>query len=392
MIKTVIMRNVFVILLLLISSGVQAQYSEWNSYSRKAMVMYEKTSDGFYKRITDRAVERVDGLMDAYAYDKKAQILYVVTENGNYAVTLTKEYAKVIKKDETIRQLKGDELSAIIGQKTQYLDQKFTLLNSQRTQFIQDSIAKAKADSIEHIRELERQKAERNAAAERYRNSHNYRRVPANDISLHCSLCDKSFSEDTLFCVGIKNDSIYFATSEDGDLDQSFLAWHAAKIPFDLAKDKTFLYHYDIFKDSLTNDTIDYQERMMVFNWLSLDKYEKNIKRIAPYGYFDGWGWDDEYSMLTFNFRYVNTNPKTIKYITVYFKVTNDVGDVRKTGYFKGTGPLKEGESASWDWDSSSYFVAGDASKMRITKVVITWMNGKQQVVTGQYLQFNSKD
>lgn len=130
----------------------------------------------------------------------------------------------------------------------------------------------------------------------------------------------------------------------------------------------------------------------MVFNWLSLDKYEKNIKRIAPYGYFDGWGWDDEYSMLTFNFRYVNTNSKTIKYITVYFKVTNDVGDVRRTGYFKGTGLLKEGESASWDWDSSSYFVAGDASKMRITKVVITWMNGKQQVVTGQYLQFNSKD
>lgn len=386
------MRNVFIILLLLVSSGVQAQYSEWNSYARKAMVMYEKTSDGFYRRITDRAVDRVDGLMDAYAYDKKAQILYVVTENGNYAVTLTKEYAKVIKKDETIRQLKGDELSAIIGQKSQYLDQKFTLLNSQRTQFIQDSIAKAKADSVEHIRELERQRAERNAAAEGYRNSHNYRSVPTNNISLHCSLCDKSFTEDTLFCVGIKNDSIYFATSEDGDLDLSFLAWHAAKIPVDLAKDKTFLYHYGIFKDSLTNDTIDYEERMMVFNWLSLDKYEKNIKRIAPYGYFDGWGWDDEYSMLTFNFRYVNTHSKTIKYITVYFKVTNDVGDVRRTGYFKGTGPLKEGESASWDWDSSSYFVAGDASKMRITKVVITWMNGKQQVVTGQYLQFNSKD
>ena len=119
------------------------------------------------------------------------------------------------------------------------------------------------------------------------------------------------------------------------------------------------------------------------------DQYVSKLKKEAPYGYFDSWDWNDEYSMVTFNFRYVNTNPKTIKYIAVYFKITNGVGDVRKTGYFQGTGPLKCGESASWDWDSSSYYVAGDASNMSITKVVITYMNGTKQVVSGKYLRFN---
>lgn len=93
--------------------------------------------------------------------------------------------------------------------------------------------------------------------------------------------------------------------------------------------------------------------------------------------------------MVTFNIRYTNTNSKTIKYLTVYFKITNDVGDIRKTGYFQGTGPLKEGETASWDWDSSSYFTAGDASNMSITKIVLTYMNGTKQVVAGKYLRFN---
>lgn len=29
---------------------------------------------------------------------------------------------------------------------------------------------------------------------------------------------------------------------------------------------------------------------------------------------------------------------------------------------------------------------------MNITKIVLTWMNGKTQVVSGRYLQFNSSD
>lgn len=393
--KMFFMRSVLLtLLLMMVSNGVHAQYTTMNSYSRRAMVMYVKGSDGYYKRVTDRMLDKVDGLTASYAYDKKAQILYVLTENANCAVTLYKDYAKIIKKDESIKQLKGEELKAEIDSRTKYLDDKFRNLNEQRTRFVQDSIAKAKADSIEHIRELERQAAARKEADDSYRKAHRdrCRLVPVNNAPLYCTECEKSFTKDSLVCLGIKNDSIYFVTWENGDLDLTIPTYHAAKITDKLAKDKGFLYHYRIFKDSLTKDSLDYQDAVSYLNWDNNRKYLGNLQRIAPYGYFDGWGWDDEYSMLTFHFRYMNTNPKTIRYITVYFKVTNDVGDVRRTGYFKGTGPLEQWVSASWNWDSSHYYVSGDASNMSITKVVITWMNGKQQTVTGKYLQFNDQN
>ena len=76
----------------------------------------------------------------------------------------------------------------------------------------------------------------------------------------------------------------------------------------------------------------------------------------------------------------------------MYFKITNGVNDVRKTGYFQGTGPLEEGETASWNWDSSSYFLAGDASEMSITKVVINYMNGTKRVLTGNNIVFHRNE
>ena len=112
------------------------------------------------------------------------------------------------------------------------------------------------------------------------------------------------------------------------------------------------------------------------------------MKKKAPYGFFKSWGWNDEYSCLSFNFNYMNTNAKTIKYIDVYFRVTNGVCDVRKTGHFQGTGPLAEFESASWEWDTSGYYVAGDASEMNITKVILTFINGTKKVLTGNLLVF----
>lgn len=149
------------------------------------------------------------------------------------------------------------------------------------------------------------------------------------------------------------------------------------------------MYHYEVYKDSLTDDSIDYKKFVYIEGYKYYEDYLARLKKTAPYGYINEWSWNDEYSMVTFNIRYTNTNAKTIKYITVYFKITNDVNDVRCTGYFKGTGPLKEGETASWNWDSSSYFTAGDSSNMSITKIVLTYMNGTKQVVSGKYLRFN---
>lgn len=388
------MKHLLFILLVLTSCiPVSAQYyGTTNSLSRRAMVIYLQGSKGFYYRSSEQMLNEVSGIQKQYAFDKKAQTLYVLTTNANIAIALNKDDAKVIKKDKSVPQLKGDELNKMIAEYSKQLDDKFSRLNERRKMFIQDSLAKVRADSIERVRKHEQYLARVRKEADEYRNTHDWRRVPTNNVSLECSICDESFSEDTTNCIGIKNDSIYFYTIKREDLGLNLLSTHQAKIPEDLASNKDFQYHYKVFRDSLTNDTVDYNDVVNYLGWEYNNRYISKVKRIAPFGYVDDWGWDDEYSMITFNIDYVNTNPKTIRYLTVYFVVTNDVGDVRCRGCFRGTGPVKQGEKCSWSWDSSSYFVAGDASNMNITKIVLTWMNGKTQVVSGRYLRFNSSD
>ncbi|MDD5862141.1 MAG: hypothetical protein PUD15_06220 [Prevotella sp.] len=384
------MKRFFLILLLTLASVSSfAQYNASNSITRRALVAYYPGNDGYYYRRTEILLDNVKGVRKQYAYDKSTHILYVLTDDANIAITLDKDNAKIYKKDRSIPQLKDDQLNDEIRKYTKLLEDKFYDLNAARTQFIQDSIAKAKEDSIQRVLAYQKKMEEQKRKEEAYKATHDYHWLPTDKNSLKCTLCDHSITEDSVFCFGIKNDSIYFITSETGDLDIDQRVAHVAKIPDFLSSNSAFMNHYTLFKDSLTSDTIDYMALTQYLNWRYSNHYFSEIRHAAPFGYFDSWGWDDEYSMVTFNFDYVNTNPKTIRYITVFFKITNDVGDLRCTGYFRGTGPLKQWESASWTWDNSSYFVSGDASNMSITKVVLTWMNGKKQVVSGRYLQFN---
>jgi hypothetical protein len=385
-----ILLSLFVAVLGTIS--VFAQYDEYNSLAREAMVYYSRDAKGFYKRFTGVQLPKVWSVEKQYAFNKKENILYVLTPNANVAIVLDKYHSKVIKKNKSIPQLKSKELDAAIAMSTSLLDKKFQRLNDQRIQYIRDSTEKARADSIERVREYERQQEAKRQAEESYRRSHSYHFVPTGDATLSCTLCDNTFEKDSLWCLGIKNDSIYFLTREDGALGLTLVEAHAASMPYSLTSNDDFIYHTKVFADSLTNDTVDYPGLCNYMNYVNGTKYLSQLRRMAPYGFVKTWSWDDEYSMVTFNLGYTNTNPKTIRYISVYFKITNDVGDVRCTGVFRGTGPVKQWDSASWDWDSSSYFVSGDASKMRITKIVLTWMNGKQQVVSGRYLQFDDDD
>lgn len=388
------MKQLLIFLLVLISFiPISAQdFNTINSLSRRAMVIYLQGNNGFYFRSSEKMLNEVSNVQKTYAFDKKAQILYVLTANANIAITLDKDCAKIIKKNKAIPQLKGDELNKLIADYSKQLDDKFTRLNERRRLFIQDSLAKVRKVSIERVRRHEQYLAQVKKEADEYRNTHGWRRVPTNYVSLKCTICDESFSDDTTNCIGIKNDSIYFYTIKKEDLGLNLLSTHQAKIPEELASNKDFQYHYKVFKDRLTNDTVDYSDVVNYLGWEYYYRYISKVKRLAPFGFVDGWGWNDEYSVITFYINYVNTNPKTIRYITVYFKVTNDVGDVRCTGHFKGTGPVKQWDKGSWSWDDSSYFVAGDATNMYITKIVLTWMNGKTQVVSGRYLQFNSSD
>ena len=167
-----------------------------------------------------------------------------------------------------------------------------------------------------------------------------------------------------------------------------YIEIHAACVPALLNNDYFYNYHNMIYKDSLENRIEMSQGMAELQNFIHLDDYLEALKKKAPYGYFLEWGWDNNFS-IEFNFKYMNTNKKTIKYIEVFWVVKNDVGDVRRSGSFRGTGPLKEWESASWNWDHSNYYVAGDATKMSLTKVLITYMDGTKITIPKNNIYYN---
>lgn len=385
----------FLFCMMAVTLCAHGQFTVYNSMQRKFITTYELGSDGYYKRVTQKQVTSIDEVEKYYAYDKKERNLYVLTPKGNAVITLTQNEAKRYKKDKSVPQLKGEALYVAIAQHTKLIDEKYAALNEARTKQIQDSIkaredsiAKAIADSIAAERQREAKLAQEKKAQEDYRNSHDWHNVPTNNISLYCDDCEHDFAEDSLLAIGIDKNNIYYFTEEEGHLGYTYIEGHKSQIPQSLWDYAPFKYHYEAFKDSLTDDSEDYDQLEAALSYGFLGDYIQQVKKRAPYGFFVDWDWGTEYSCISFDFRYMNTNAKTIKYIDVYFKVTNDVGDVRKTGHFQGTGPLEAGESASWEWDTSSYYVAGDATNMSITKVILTYMNGTKKVLTGNLLVF----
>lgn len=382
--------------LLLFSVGTRGQYTSENSFMRKALVLFQKDAKGFYQPSQEVMVDRIYGVTKNYAYDKKNHNLYVLTAYGNFVVTLNKDYAKIVKKNHQIPQLKTVEALALSRKYTEILSLKMEQYNKNRKdsidlareKFIRDSIAYEKA--LAKIKEKNKKiKKDREHA---YKATYKWISVPTGKIKLHCSICDKSIAKDSLICLGIKKDSIYFFTKAKGYYNQQYLLPHVAQIPSELAEYNDFKYHCDIYKDSLQifskvldNDVVSSMEADNI-----LDDFYKAKKR-APFGYFGDWGWDNEYGYVTFNFDYTNLNSKTIKYIDVYWYVTNDVNDICGRGNFKGVGPLKEGSSASWEWDDSPYYVSNSATTMHFSKVILTYMNGTKQVLSKNMIKYGGE-
>ena len=385
-------RKLLLLIFLFSLSSLNAQiYNENNSLMRKALVLYQKDAKGFYQKTENVSLPVVNNISESYAYDKKAQELYVQTANGNYVITVDKDNARIYKKSKSIPHLKGDELTAAITKINQSLASKFERLNIERQRYIDDSIRIAKEDSIRRAKE----DSIRRKKAEQYRQAHRWLDVPTKGISLKCAFCDERTYNDSIFCVRATTDSIFWATKREVKLGYEVDVLHGTKIPDELMRSDKYRYHYEIFKDSLNKgiscDTgFDYsKETVDEFNDLSLRGGIRKIVSEAPYGFVDEWHWDCEYGSVSFDITYTNMNKKTIRYLDVYWTITNDVGDVRKTGHFKGTGPVEPGDSAKWEWDYSSYYVAGDASNMQLTKLIITYMDGSKKVLSKNQIVCN---
>lgn len=383
-------RKLLLLIFLFSLSSLNAQiYNENNSLMRKALVLYQRDAKGFYQKSENVSLSEVKNISEIYAYDKKSHELYIMTSNGNCVITVADNYAKFLKKNKNIPQLKGAELNAAVLGVSKRLEEHFALLNQQRQRRIEDSIAKAKADSIEKAKQDSIRLITLRNQRENYRKSHDWHWVPICKTSLKCSLCNEYvYSKDSLFCIGFRNDTLYYASDENFALGETYMKVHPMHVPSSLKSNSKFQYHFEIFGDTLRNRYKKIMDDPELANYVLISRAADKVKKAAPYGYFGNWGWDSEYGAVSFHFEYTNTNKATIKYIDVYWTITNDVNDVRKTGHFKGTGPLEEWKSANWNWDYSSYYVAGDASNMVITKVILTYTNGTTKTLTKSMLQF----
>ena len=231
----------------------------------------------------------------------------------------------------------------------------------------------------------------KNEQDEKYRETYkeDWEQFPLDSFEYYCNNCkwyhplifEEYENAKMTFIDAFTRDTLVYTTATVGIFNIPILKTHFKSLK-DCKIPQKFLYHMEVFKDSLSD--IDGSIPLFVeyFNNSSIIEYYSEIKKIAPFGFVDEWYWDKEYSNLSFSIKYTNTNPKTIKYLTVYFKATNGVGDVRKIGYFQGTGPLEEWETGTWNWDYSDYYVAGDTNHMTITKIVITYMNGSKKILT----------
>lgn len=379
------------------SLNSHAQYTSENSFMRTALVLYHKNAKGFFEPSENVMVDAIDNVTSVYAYDKKAHNLYVRNNHGNFVVTLNNEYAKIVKNNKQIPQLTQEVISSLAQNVNDELHQLYARKNDSIRVLEQKARTKAINDSLELARvaqekenAVKRKKEQLEKEFSTYRNMASYSLVPLDGITLKCADCGQYFCKDYVVTEAIKHDSIYFITSVTKELQDEYVAFHVAPVPKVLKTDPNFMFHVKAFADSLCNDTVYSLSYVNEMNQFAEANHYRKILNLAPYGFFNDWGWGNDYSFLTFNFSFTNLGKKTIKYIDVYWKVTNDVGDLRKVGHFKGTGPVAQYETASWDWDSSSYYVAGDASNMQITKAIITYMNGSQKTLSGKLLQFNS--
>lgn len=371
------------------SAYAQNTFNYTNTVKIVALVKYERYAPyEFYKRKENVNVASVFNEVNIYAYNKKTRELYLTAHDGNYLVTLDEATAKQVKKNKLIPQLKENEINDLVEQKNKEVDDVYSNKNRIIQQEKEDSIAqarkdsimRAKRDSIKRVEDSLKFVAEK-AREQEYISSHKWYGLNLKKIPLYCSFCEESYNDlDSVFCYGIQNDTIYWAGRKYGRMGIPYRHIHASSIPGKLKNDFDFNYHRRLFNDSLTTRLKVNNELVSVINSDYYFDYLKTLKREAPNGLFLEWGWDNEFS-IEFNFTYLNTNKKTIKYIEVFWVLKNDVGDVRRTGSFRGTGPLEEFESARWSWDHSHYYAAGDASKMSLSKVLITYMDGSRVTI-----------
>ena len=375
-------RLVILVCMTLSCAATFAQYNNSNSFMRRVILGYEMHSDGFYYPISDVLVDELNHVEAAYAYDKKAQNLYVRTNNCNCVVTLTKEYANVVKENKHIPQLKGGAIDMRVMTENKLIEDKFTRLNELRRTHLEDSVAKVRADSIERARQDSLRKVREAREMAAYASSHDWQRMAFADGVLSCHLCENTLKvKDTLTCVALHDSIFYYREEQPGDLGLTIPVLHATTAT-PLLADKRFKLHTGAFKDSLTMIELD-ADMVETMNSMAYMDYVEALRTTAPHGYVASFDWQqNDSTALAYKVCYMNTNEKSIKTIDAYYQVTDGEGKVLKSGHNKADSPMEYMQQGEMTASIPIALSGIEGVEMKITKVVVTYEDGTKGTST----------
>ena len=366
---------------------------------------YRKGADGLfhYHEFNGREISTTEynqftiGLEQFYCYDKTNNMYYFYTDNtlGYYNPQVINyiKYMKNIFKKTDVKNVKEEEAKLLMDNYLKNLHTKFERKNDsivekrriEREKFVKDSTEAAQ------LKEKER---------EEYRKKHNKHDLSmSKTYELKCDFCDMEKSLRDYNVLFINGDTLYYMLDEPDIrlLGIDFNEIHYTTLSQEFKNDFKFKEYIDTWKDSIINNSFNCQNAA-VLNIIHYNEFKDKICKVAPNGFIQEWGWElNSVQGIEPRFTYFNSTKKTIKYVDFYFSVYNPVGDKcylkydhSYIGHVRGVGPVEPFDSGTWDWENATHYTSGDASEMRIVKLIITYMNGTTKTLLGNSIIYDN--
>lgn len=369
---------------------------------------YELNKDGLYqyKECDDNVVtsndyfKLSDGNERFFGYDKKYNRYYFYTNNiiGYYSPTKlvdTKDFKKKII-DNKVPIFSLEDVPQIKSIARNILDKVYKEKNDSINEVRRIAKEKQREKEIKDSLEAIKRKAEK---LEEYRKNHSWHDLILDyAVKMNCKFCDLEHLDRTFYVLSLSSDTIYYLQDNPNIkmLGKSLSGIHYAEINDVLKQSKKFKEYLEIWHDSLALHNEFTNDEAKTINLYTYVKFKSDIQKEAPYGFIGNWGWNlNSADGVEPYFSFFNTSEKTIKYVDFYFSLYNAVGDrcylrydKSYTGHVRGVGPVEPGSFGSWEWDRATHYTSADASEMKITKVVITFMDKTVRTLTGNAIKY----
>lgn len=397
------------VLFLLAAAPARAQKAQpgppWtaeNSTVRKAISLWRKDSQGLWHEESGTVLARVGGTLRSYAYDRENRTLFCASPVGNFAVWLTDEAARAVRRDKSLPRLKLAEIAPLVEQENAVLRARFDSVNTARLAAIAEARRKAVADSLARVRAREDSlRMAREREAQRVRDSvvfdlraaraecADWRSVPlraaapAAQMLLWCPLCKQLADADTLRLLGISQgrDTLYadvparpvlgiglrrvhaFLLSRPlpagaqpcspdvlpgllpgaDDEDDGAASPDSVQIAYYLDHVPAARRHLAAWADSISPDTLGWatlatETRATATDEARLAWLRNALQKKAPSGYIERHTWGVEGGQLTFSFFWRNLASRTVKSIALTCAVTDGEGNVVARPTFVASG------------------------------------------------------